>query len=299
VSAACPLCHITLVEANSSGGGDLIAAEAIAAAQSPTAISNSWGGSEFAGENTYDSSFSFPGIPVTVSTGDNGYGVQWPSSASTVTAVGGTELAPDATARRWNETAWAGAGSGCSTQEPKPAWQHDPGCVNRTVSDVSALGGSPGLAVYDTYSQPGWTNLFGTSLASPLVASVYALAYPDYTQATTYTHAASLFDITSGSTGSCAGSYLCTAVAGFDGPTGLGTPCGIAAFGSGPNATTCPPTAAAAAKSPLTEPTPPVDTTPACGPVPAGQVRCFAEKPAPLGVGNDARSSTSATLIRP
>jgi hypothetical protein len=108
---------------------------------------------------------------------------------------------------------------------------------------------------------------------------VYALAYPDYTQATTYTHAASLFDITSGSTGSCGGTYLCTGVTGFDGPTGLGTPCGTSAFGSSPFVSSCP--AAGSATPLLTEPIPPVVMTPACGSAPPGHVRCFAEKITP------------------
>jgi len=45
-----------------------------------------------------------------------------------------------------------------------------------------------------------------------------------------YSHMSSLFDVVSGSNGSCSGSYLCTARAGYDGPTGLGTPNGIAGF---------------------------------------------------------------------
>jgi hypothetical protein len=45
-----------------------------------------------------------------------------------------------------------------------------------------------------------------------------------------YSHLSSLFDVTSGSNGSCGGTYLCTAVAGFDGPTGNGTPNGTGAF---------------------------------------------------------------------
>lgn len=39
--------------------------------------------------------------------------------------------------------------------------------------------------------------------------------------------------MTSGSNGSCSGSYLCTAGPGYDGPTGLGTPNGTAAFTNG------------------------------------------------------------------
>jgi len=274
VSAACPLCHITLVEANSASGADLITAEDTAAAQSPTAISNSWGGGEFAGEHSYDSHFTHAGIATTASTGDSGYGPQWPAAVPTLTAVGGTNLTADSSARGWNETLWSGAGSGCSTQEPKPAWQLDSGCANRTIADVSALAGSPGLAIYDTYGASGWLDYGGTSLASPLVASVYALAYPDYSLSTTYTHAASLFDITSGSNGSCGGSYLCTGTTGYDGPTGLGTPCGTAAFGSGPYISTCP---APGAGSPVgAAPQSTAVLTPACPPAKPGYVRCFA-----------------------
>jgi outer membrane protein assembly factor BamB len=276
VSAACPLCNITLVEANDNGFGNLFVAEATAAAQNPAAISNSYGAPEGAGYAAYDSNYNFPGIPITVSTGDAGYGVEWPAASPTVTAVGGTNLAPDSSTRGWSETAWAGAGSGCAlAEELKPAWQTDSGCGNRTLADVSALAGSPGLSIYD-FNNGGWLDYGGTSLASPLVASVYALAYPTYTQATTYSHAASLFDITSGSNGSCGGTYLCTAGTGFDGPTGLGTPCGTSAFGSGPFVSSCP--AAGSATPLLAEPTPDVVMTPACGAAPAGKARCFAEK---------------------
>ena len=45
-----------------------------------------------------------------------------------------------------------------------------------------------------------------------------------------YAHTGSLFDVTSGSNGSCSGSYLCTGKVGYDGPTGLGTPNGTGAF---------------------------------------------------------------------
>jgi UDP-N-acetylmuramyl tripeptide synthase len=53
---------------------------------------------------------------VTASTGDNGYqGGSFPSSSQYVTAVGGTTLAPASNSRGWTESAWSGAGSGCST----------------------------------------------------------------------------------------------------------------------------------------------------------------------------------------
>ena len=66
------------------------------------------------------------------------------------------------------------------------------------------------------------------------IASVYALAGNSVTAGSyPYSHQSSLFDVTSGSNGSCGGSYLCTGQPGYDGPTGLGTPNGVAAFGPG------------------------------------------------------------------
>src|SRR5207248_2338358 len=95
-----------------------------------------------------------------------------------------------------------------------------------------------GVAVYDSYSylgSSGWLVFGGTSVAAPIIASVYALG--GHTASLTYgsspynSNASSLFDVISGSTGSCGGSYLCTASSGYDGPTGLGTPNGTTAFG--------------------------------------------------------------------
>ncbi|WP_020640243.1 hypothetical protein [Amycolatopsis balhimycina] len=47
---------------------------------------------------------------------------------------------------------------------------------------------------------------------------------------TVYSPTSSLCDVSGGSNGSCGGSYLCTAVTGYDGLTALGTPDGAAAF---------------------------------------------------------------------
>ncbi|TMD38696.1 MAG: peptidase S8, partial [Chloroflexi bacterium] len=134
-------------------------------------------------------------------------------------------------------SAWSGAGSGCSAYIAKPSWQTDSGCSRRTIADVSAVADpNTGVAVYDSYAYlgaSGWLVFGGTSVASPIVASVYALAGNGATinnGAYPYSHSGSLFDVISGSNGSCAGSYLCTAGAGYDGPTGLGTPNGTAGF---------------------------------------------------------------------
>ena len=152
VSAACPTCHIVLVEANSANNIDLAKAEN-AAAKLPgvVAISNSYGGSEASSETSYDSYYNHPGMAVTVSSGDSGYAVEFPAASPNVTAVGGTTLTQASNTRGWTETAWSGAGSGCSAYEPKPSWQHDSGCAKRTVADVSAdADPNSGLGVYDT-----------------------------------------------------------------------------------------------------------------------------------------------------
>jgi subtilase family serine protease len=154
-----------------------------------------------------------------------------------VTAVGGTTLTLNSNNTRRAETVWSGAGSGCSAFEPKPTWQSDQGCIRRTVADVSAdANPTTGAAVYDTVlyqGRSGWFKVGGTSLASPIVAAVYALAgngagtidgsYP-------YAHRSRLFDVITGSNGTCGGTYLCTGKPGYDGPSGLGAPKSTAAF---------------------------------------------------------------------
>jgi subtilase family serine protease len=229
--AICPSCHILLVEARSNSFTNLLAAEDYATANA-TVVSNSWGGSEFSGETTYDSHFD-TSVPITASTGDSGYGVQYPAASRYVTAVGGTTLQLTSAGARSSETAWSGAGSGCSAYEAKPSWQTDAGCSRRTVADVSAdADPATGAAVYDSYAyqgRSGWFQVGGTSLSAPLIAAVYALAGGG-SSSTPYANTSALFDVTSGSNGSCSGSYLCTAVSGYDGPTGLGTPIGTGAF---------------------------------------------------------------------
>lgn len=241
VSAICPNCHILLVEASAADLQNLSTSVNTAAKLGANAISNSYGGSEDSTTNTYASAYSHPGIAITASTGDSGYGVATPSSYSTVTAVGGTTLnqgGGNGSTRNWSETAWNKGGSGCSQYIAKPKWQTDSGCSNRTVADVSAVADpNTGVAVYDSVStqgQSGWVVFGGTSVSSPIIASVYALAGNEKSlningASYAYSHASALNDITSGSNGSC-GSYLCTAGPGYDGPTGLGTPNGIGAF---------------------------------------------------------------------
>ena len=239
VSAICPNCHILLVEATSATIANLGAAVNFAASQAGVvAISKSYGGGEYSSEGT-DSSrfFNHPGKAITVSSGDSGFGVEFPAASQFVTAVGGTTLTRNTSTRGFGETVWSGAGSGCSAVIGKPSWQHDTGCARRTVADVSAVANpSTGVSVYDTYQVPGgggWLVFGGTSVAAPIIASVYALA-GNATTVTSgsfpYSHTGSLFDVTSGSNGTCSPTYLCHGATGYDGPSGLGTPNGTGAF---------------------------------------------------------------------
>jgi subtilase family serine protease len=233
-SAMCPNCKILLVQATSSSFSNLGTAVNTAASMGAHVISNSYGGSESSGVASADSFYTHPGVAITVSSGDSGFGVQFPASSPHVTAVGGTHLVLSPTTRGWSETAWSGAGSGCSTVFTKPTWQSDPGCANRTVADVSAVADpATGVSVFGPVNRhaSGWMVFGGTSVAAPLVGGVYAANGGSVSFGSDpYAHTGALFDVTSGSNGSCGGSYLCTATAGFDGPTGLGTPDGTTAF---------------------------------------------------------------------
>ena len=245
-SAICPNCHILLVEAKNNLSSNLYAAVDTAARLGANEISNSYGGAESSSDPTQNSHFNHPGIAITVASGDSGYGVEYPAASPFVTAVGGTSLSRASNSRGWSETAWSGAGSGCSAYETKQSWQSDPGCARRTVADVSAVADpNTGVNVYDSNCNvigqllgqcfQGWGVVGGTSASAPIIASVYALAgnagsvsYGSYP----YSHASALNDVVGGSNGTCSPSpaYLCTALAGYDGPTGLGTPNGTGGF---------------------------------------------------------------------
>jgi subtilase family serine protease len=231
VSATCPDCKILLVEASSTSFANLGAAVNYAATQSVSAISNSYGGSDSTGSSAYD----HPGIAVTASTGDAGYGVESPASFKTVVAVGGTSLTKSGST--YTEAAWSGAGSGCSTRNTKPTWQTAAtGCSGKANADVSAVADpQTGVAVYDStryQGRSGWQVYGGTSASSPIVASVYTMAgnLAGYPASYTWAHSTGLHDVTTGSNGTCTTAVWCHAGTGWDGPTGLGTPNGLSAF---------------------------------------------------------------------
>ncbi len=251
VSASCPKCTIYLIEGGNCGGVvcGLENAEATAVKLGATILSNSWGCSslnygENCGDSNFPNYFSTPGVAYLASSGDDGYNViLWPAALANVLAVGGTQLALSGST--YSETVWDGAGAGCATTTPKPSWQHDPDCSGKTISDISAEAGcSPGVAEYIS-SYGGWTDVCGTSVASPLTAGIVGLAGngssiiggKTFWKLSTRKHKKELHVITSGNDGSCS-NYLCQAGLSkkdggyktYSGPAGWGSPNGIKAY---------------------------------------------------------------------
>ncbi|HEY1450673.1 MAG TPA: S8 family serine peptidase, partial [Solirubrobacteraceae bacterium] len=278
--------------AKSNANSNLYAAGQTAVALGATEISNSWGGQEPSSDSAV---FNHPGTVITAATGDDGY-LDWfsgttsefadyPASSPHVVAVGGSRLTLSASKAWESETVWndggvnggtlegSGAtGGGCSGHFSAPAWQQSTanwaavGCGStRAAADVAADGDPySGVAVYNSTESPqgekGWAAIGGTSVASPIIASIFALAggaqgvaYPARLLYENELHdPASLHDVTVGANGvcekkfhknsgvsgctsteaaqSCSQRLICLAAPGFDGPSGVGTPHGLAAF---------------------------------------------------------------------
>ena len=252
VHAICQSCKIVLVEANTNLFADLAAAVATAGTLGVNAISNSYGGGDASPDPAYDQ----PGIAVVASAGDSDYGASYPASDPHVVAVGGTKLTLTAAGTYGSETVWnsgvdEGTGSGCSADNAAQAWQTATagwsltGCgTQRGVADVAAdADPNTGAAVYDSFPyalSPGhssWWQVGGTSLSAPLIAGVYGLAgnasSTAYPASLAYRTKKGLHDVAVGdnvgSSGDC-GTTMCHAHAGYDGPTGMGTPKGISSF---------------------------------------------------------------------
>jgi subtilase family serine protease len=249
VSAACPHCHILLVLAPTSSLSDLAHAVDTAARLGATEITNSYGYSERNQRQPeancgpthcqqFNPDYDHPGIPITASSGDGDYEVEFPASSPNVIAVGGTNLRKAHNARAWSEEAWGdeegeGTGSGCSDLEPKPAWQTDSGCSTRTNNDVAAVAGTKtpvSVFLKESETVGVWSLASGTSVAAPLIAGIlaHASAFSRSLGAEAfYEDPGALFDVTTGSNANhCEPGYLCHAGPGYDGPTGLGTPDG-------------------------------------------------------------------------
>jgi hypothetical protein len=221
-SAACPDCHILIVEA-SSDMVDFSPALETAVKLGAAAISNSYGGPEDSTIVALEAAYTHPGVLVTASAGDSGYGASYPATSAGVLAVGGTTLKQSTSSRGWAESAWRSGGSGCSSIISKPSWQTDMGCTKRMEADVAAVGDpNTGVATYCG----GWQVAGGTSASSPIVAGAFTVLGVSPDPSYPWKNSENFFDVVSGSNGTCSVSYECKAGTGYDGPTGWGTPNG-------------------------------------------------------------------------
>jgi subtilase family serine protease len=231
VSATCPDCKILMVQAKTNGGYNMgLAANRGATQKGVVAESNSW---TAAGDRRRHPEFNHRGIAITAATGDGGsQGGAYPADDPHVVAVAGTSVTRDGSQRGYSEAAWSGSGSGCSKVTHQPRWQQplDTGCKTRAIGDVSAAA-DPGLGGLVICFQGQFETVGGTSEASPIIASVYALSgnTTGYPSRLPYHHTQFLYDVTNGSNGGC-GPPICVAGKGWDGPTGVGTPNGIKGF---------------------------------------------------------------------
>ena len=234
VSAICPKCKIVVAEAPSTAISDLAATVGDAVAAGASVVSNSYSIPESPLVAQYAAAYDVPGVPMTSGAGDSGYGtgnaVGFPASSPHVTAVGGTTLAMNG-GTYLGESVWGDTGSGCSRVFAKPKWQTDTGCSMRTINDVAVVADpDTGVAAYVT-TLGGWNVVGGTSVGSPIVASMYALAGNTKSAGPSTLYARpNLFHTITGSSAVCSPLYLCTATSGYNGPAGLGTPNGLGAF---------------------------------------------------------------------
>jgi hypothetical protein len=255
--AICEGCRLMLVEAANSSFAALGEAVDSAVKAGATEVSNSYGGAEESSNYaSYNTPYNHPGVAITVSAGDCGYfnegcegdtnAANFPASSPDVVAVGGTSLG--GAGSEWASSVWAGGGSGCSIAFTAPLWQSAianfsaTACGSaRSVADVAAVANPyTGVDVYDSTPDgypTGWGIWGGTSAASPIVAAEFALAggghgvsYPAQTLYSNANNSSALYDVTSGSNGSCTGATSCQAASGYDGPTGVGSPVGLSAF---------------------------------------------------------------------
>jgi subtilase family serine protease len=232
--AIAPSAKILLVEARSASGTDLLAAVDYARNRADVvAVSMSWGGNEFSSEVSSDSHFtSTHGVTFFSSSGDSGTGAEWPAVSPNVVAVGGTTLTFNTDGSLASETAWSGSGGGVSAYEAMPSYQSAFGLAGtmRLLPDVSYVADpASGVAVYDTTTyqgQRGWFKVGGTSAGSPQWAAIRALggtaANPALYADATASYATMFRDVMLGTNGNCGA--VCSAAAGYDTVTGLGSP---------------------------------------------------------------------------
>lgn len=242
--AMAPAASIILVEANSASN-DLFTAAA-EAAKLASVVSMSWGGLEDPTETGFDSIFQVPGVTFLAATGDSGAPGLYPAFSPHVVAVGGTSLQNLNSSGTYpgtgtnGEVGWSGSGGGVSQVEAEPSYQTSVQSTGfRTIPDIAAdADPNTGVPVYDPFdtgSATPWTQYGGTSVSTPLMAGMVAIAdqgrvlsggqtfSSDQFLTALYslhsTNPSDFHDIVNGNNGFSAGP-------GYDFVTGLGTPNG-------------------------------------------------------------------------
>jgi subtilase family serine protease len=244
--AIAPKATIVLVETPSNSLADLVNGAVVAVRNGASVVSMSWTASEFSSESTMDKNFVSNGVTFLAASGDAGTGVAYPAASPDVIGVGGTSLTLTVSGAYQSESAWSGSGGGLSAYEREPSFQAQLPIANdprgyRGSPDVS-YNGNPGTgyAVYDSMGlsgYSGWFQVGGTSAGTPQWAALIAISNSlraaarksnlSSTDTTLYTIAKTALNsdfhaVTSGANGSCG--TMCTAGAGYDYVTGLGTP---------------------------------------------------------------------------
>lgn len=233
--ALAPGANIVLVETASDNDSDLVAGVEMARnIPGVTAVSMSWGDTEYQGVTGYDPTFQTPaphqGITFVASSGDVAAPGLWPALSPYVLSAGATSLTLN-NGQYGSETAWSKSGGGYSQYEPELPYQDAVNTTGMRASPDVAFDGNPntGVAVYESGSNPGWRELAGTSFSAVAWGALVAITDQgraaaglgplDGAQADLYQLPSSDFhDITSGGNGTY------NATTGYDLVTGLGTP---------------------------------------------------------------------------
>jgi hypothetical protein len=263
VSAICPRCHIVVIQT----GDDQ------KAIQTGYALGARYFSASFVSSTPlWPANFldAYPDIVFAAGSGDVGFGtysdqqgyrgsVNYPAADPHVVAVGGTTAS--LVNGQWVQYPWEGSGTGCATEVPRPAYQQDVSAVavgcpdgGRATADISALAegfltkvSSPvdSSDLCRTVDSQCWMPMGGTSVATPIIAAMFALAGNHTNPHVMYDYARSypstLDDIThyqGGGTGgygqdsitTCPEGSLCHVLPGWDGQTGVGAPNGLDAL---------------------------------------------------------------------
>jgi len=233
--AMAPSAKIILIEAASSSYADLTWANAWAGYYADIngggEVSNSWGGSEFSTEATYDKYFnnysgSYHPVVYLASGGDSST-IEYPSASPYVISAGGTTINRDSSGNYLSQTCWSGTGRGTSAYETIPAFQSAVGGLagtKRLTNDLSSdADPASGVWVYDALNG-GWFTVGGTSVAAPTLAGIINNA--GNFMSSTVNEGNLLYSEFKG-VKSYSANFYDASPAGYDNCTGIGVPKGL------------------------------------------------------------------------